>query len=721
LASQALVPEIYIGNLRIQVLSDALIRFEEADASGFEDQQTFHIISRFFAFPDFAVQFKGSYVRIKTALLSFDLPVFCRRIEQLTFQTDKRKFKIKKPVTRPQDLPEPSNLPDYYLLADYPRIIPPEMGATAPGKEYKDDLLSGWQISDNAVDFYVFFPALTGYKRFRREITNLTGQIPLVPKYILGLIYSRYHPFKDSEIFELVRRFKLRNLPVDLFVVDTDWRVSASTGYEVNKEYFPDIETFFSLMHKKNIRVMFNDHPEPFDEPALSPVELQKREEGLGGLIKKGLDCWWYDRNWKTSLDEPAPGLGCDVWGMRLYYDITQKLKPQARVVVMSNVPGIKNGEKKSASNIATHRYPIWWTGDSNADWQSLKNAVKNAVNEGLHSLLPFVSDDIGGHFGQPSPELYARFVQFACFAPIFRLHCTAGQTRDPWHYGEEAERVIGNYLGLRLKLLPMLYNTARQASEDSLPLLRRCDLEWPEHKEAQSPFQYLFGDDLLVAPVFSQVKKIDHNQLPTTVKEVWLPPGFWHDAWTGRLYQGPVKKFIRCPVWQTPLFVRDGAMIISQPHVCNTASQNWQKLVLDIFVPEQRSSVNRELYEDDGITSKWLEGNYSLTGFSMKRNSGNLEFRIGATEGQYDPGFNKRSFLLRFHFSKYTQMASITLNNSFLLPENYSFITRIARPAALPFICRPGYTGKESGATLELKLTDFSMYSETCIKLCLR
>jgi len=430
-------------------------------------------------------------------------------------------------------------------------------------------------------------------------------------------------------------------------------------------------------------------------------------------ILKYSDYCWWYDRNWKVTLDEPVPGLGKDIWGMRLYYEITQKIKPENRPLILSNVPGIRHGFKTSASNITSHRYPFWWTGDTDAEWHSLKRAIENAVNEGIKSLMPYVSEDIGGHFGQPSDELYARYLQFAAFSPVFRIHCSADLTRDPWDFSEETGRIMANYLGLRLKLLPTIYNTAIQASNEGLPLLKRCDLEWPDFSEASNPFQYLFCENLLVAPVFKPVKKHNNHGEKHSICEVWIPPGLWHDTWSGNLYQGPTRKFMRCPEWISPLMARNGSVIISQPVIANSAQQNWQSLILDVFVPEKSMNKTYKLYEDDGISNKYLEGEQSITDIELNRNSIEMVLRINPPQGNFNHGFKNRSWLIRLHFSQFSKLGSISLNNNFILSGDYKFIKKFERPASLPFIARPGFTGRNSGQTFEIPLKDFPM-SET-------
>ena len=101
----------------------------------------------------------------------------------------------------------------------------------------------------------------------------------------------------------------------------------------------------------------------------LDPKELQYRYDGLTSILKMGMDVWWYDRNWGTHIGTPASGLPLEVWGMKVYTDATQKLRPEQRPAIMSNVWGIDNGYRNGRTYPAMHRFPIWWTGDTSARW----------------------------------------------------------------------------------------------------------------------------------------------------------------------------------------------------------------------------------------------------------------------------------------------------------------------------------------------------------------
>jgi len=128
---------------------------------------------------------------------------------------------------------------------------------------------------------------------------------------------------------------------------------------------------------------------------------------------------WWYDRNWHTHLNEPAQGIRREVWGMRLYHDITERFRPERRPLIMSNVQGIDNGRRNYPPHPAAHRYPFWWTGDTSAEWESLQRGIANAVDCGVISLQPYLSEDLTGHYMRPKPELYARSLRsLASIAP---------------------------------------------------------------------------------------------------------------------------------------------------------------------------------------------------------------------------------------------------------------------------------------------------------------
>jgi hypothetical protein len=261
---------------------------------------------------------------------------------------------------------------------------------------------------------------------------------------------------------------------------------------------------FLSEAHAKNVRVLFNDHPQPLNTnvTGLDAKELNYRFNGLSGLLNDGLDIWWYDRNWWVALVPPAPNLRKEVWGMRLYHDTTARVRPEQRPLIMANVDGIDNGIRKRPMDVAAHRFPFQWTGDIGPGWEFLRRGVENAVHSGVQSLFPYESEDLGGHVANPTAEQYIRWIEYGALSPIYRPHCTHNLERMPWVFGTEAENVARRFVDMRYRLLPIFYAAAHENYETGEPLLRRLDLDYPQLAEASRDDEYLLGKNILVTPV---------------------------------------------------------------------------------------------------------------------------------------------------------------------------------------------------------------------------
>lgn len=496
--------DIVVRDVRLQLLGPTLLRLEQRGPMGFEDRETFTVVDRSRAPVVFLREERDGCVLISTDRYQVSIPLEGEGLVGCQVLDPAGEVLFEAQATRPLPafIPAPGEEIGAFVVADGPRIVPPPWGATPAPADSELAETSGWDLANDALDLYVFVPGADGYRRLREDFLRLTGPVPMPPLYAFGLIDSRYHAYSEESALEVIDTYRRKSIPLDMFVVDTDWRVNASHGYAIETKYFPDVRRFLEHAKRRNVRIMFNDHPEPQGTAATDPKELAFRWDGLTTLLGMGVDVWWYDRNWHTHLQEPLPGLRKEVWGQRLFHDITARFRPERRPLIMSNVEGIDNGVRRYAPHPAGHRFPIWWTGDTGAKWNYLRLGVENGVDSGVLAMLPYVHEDLGGHWATPSPELYVRFLQFGCLSPIARVHCTKGETRYPWAFGEEAEAIATEYVRLRYRLLPVIYAAARRAFEDGTPILRRCDLEWPEHTEAADGTQYMLGDDLLVAPV---------------------------------------------------------------------------------------------------------------------------------------------------------------------------------------------------------------------------
>lgn len=508
--------EIISGEVRVQVLTPTLVRIEQKGPNGFEDRETFTVVHR----PQDIERREGQSIQVGEYTIEIPQGAGAKDVKILdhqgltVFQWDG------KPILH-SFLPGPSTQWISWAFDDNPRLVPPAWGATPqPESNTQHRETSGWDTTNDAPDIYVFLKGADGYAGLRRDFLDLTGHTPMPPLAAFGFWDSRYYEYKQKEALDLIDEYRRKGYPLDYFVVDTDWRVNGSHGYHINTKDFPDMAQFIKDAHARHVHLMYNDHPEPVAATALDPKEFEYRWKGLTELLDMGVDTWWYDRNWMTHLHEPAPGIAKETWGARVFQDITQRAKPNRRPLVMSNVEGIDNGYRKYAPHPAFHRFPIWWTGDTGAYFSYLQWGIENGVDSGIISLLPYVNEDLGGHWAHPTPELYVRYLQYGTLSPITRIHCTKGEDRHPWIFGKEAEDIVKRFIKLRYRLLPTIYAASRRAYEDGTPLLRRCDLEWPKYTEAATNRQFLLGDDVLVAPtdegIMPRAEKVPKELLQT-------------------------------------------------------------------------------------------------------------------------------------------------------------------------------------------------------------
>jgi len=503
------------GKVRIQVLSPCLVRLEQIGPRGFEDRATFTVVNRNFPKVAIKVAKKGDKVFIGAGQFTVVALEKADSLSQVAVigLGGRVLYRFDGKIPKNKALPAPGAIPYVWTMSDSPRLVPPAWGATPAPKNVDPALAakSGWDDRNDAPDVYVFVPGNGGYPQLRKDFLDLTGPVPKPPLFALGFIDSRWFPYSEKQALDSIDMYRQKRIPMDTFVVDTDWRINGSAGYDVAKNYFPDMPRFIKEAHDRHVHLMFNDHPDPKAPTATDPKELAFRWQGLATLLDQGMDIWWYDRNWSTSLHEPMPGIRKEMWGQRLYHDITERDRPNQRPWIMTNAQGIDNGIANYDADPAGHRYPMWWTGDTGSKFEFLKRGVQNGVDRGVLDLQPYTHEDLGGHTGPtPSPELYVRFLEYGCLSPITRVHCTLGQDRHPWAYGPEAEYTVKEYIKLRYRLLPTLYSAAQRASDDGTPILRRCDLYWPTFAEAAQNDQYLLGEDLLIAPIVNSV----HDEL---------------------------------------------------------------------------------------------------------------------------------------------------------------------------------------------------------------
>jgi alpha-glucosidase len=513
-------------------------------------------------------------------------------------------------------------------------------------------------------DWY-FFAYGHNYRKALGDFVRVAGRIPLPPRFAFGAWWSRYWAYTDQELNELVRGFRENDTPLDVFVIDMDWHTSQDqleaagevdqsgqslgwSGYSWNKLLFPDPDQFLAKLHAEGLKTTLNLHPASGVQPWEAAYPAMARAMGIDPATRKyvpfditdkkfatnymnllhhplerqGIDFWWLD--WQQQADTKLAGVN-PTWWLN-YVHFTDQQREGKRPLLFHRWGGLGN-----------HRYQIGFSGDTISVWDSLAFQpwfTATAANVGY----AYWSHDIGGHLpGSVDPELYTRWVQFGVFSPILRTHTTKNpdSERRLWAYPEPYSSVLRSAFQLRYALQPYLYTEARKTYDTGVAFLHPLYFDWPEEDQAyQSKDEYMFGDQMLVAPVTAPADKA--SGLAT--EKLWLPPGDWLECPTGKHLRGGVTVERSFSIEQIPVYLRPGAIIPMQPPMLYTGEKPVDPLIVNIWplIPGTTSSYS--LYEDSGVGVEYQRGVFAHTPIKATQSGDTLRVEIEPVQGRY-PG----------------------------------------------------------------------------------
>ncbi len=597
--SQELAPckrenTIIVGDVRISVLSDRTLRIEKGS---FTDKRTQFAFCRNYANPQFNSAKHGDEVSIETQSCFFTVNTKTLGTA-VTFKggesaTPSNQFNLGG-TARTLD-------GTFGLLGgwkgkkekkDHFGLVHMRCGIFASnGVSEADDSRSVLLNVDGSVsprptactDKYVFAFG-NDYLGGLKEYYALSGFTPLLPKYVLGNWWSRYHAYTDKEYLALMDKFDEKNVPLTVATIDMDWHIVRNTpkdaeyksfqgagwtGYTFERELFPDPKGFLASLKERKLAVTMNLHPRDgvryfeeqypdmaracgIDPSTKRTVEFDLTDEKFRNAYfdilhhpyeDMGVDFWWID--WQQGTKSKMKGLD-PLWLLNHYHtlDINRDGK---RGVILSRYSGL-----------GSHRYPIGFSGDTIVCWKSLAFQpyfTSLASNAGY----TWWSHDIGGHvFGRGDNELYLRWLQFGVFSPINRLHSNnRDMSKEPWNY-QQVEQIAEDFLRLRHRLLPYLYTQNVRTATEGVPLV--CpSYYYSQDERAHSKKwrnQYYFGEQMYVCPITQKGKN------GVTKQRVWLPDGVWFDFFSGEKFEGGGEFEKEYPFERYPVFVKEGGII---------------------------------------------------------------------------------------------------------------------------------------------------------------
>lgn len=593
-------------NLRITVLEERLFRIEQSQSGSFCDSATQCVWYRNFDKVAFTAELGSGELRIRTG-----------QTELVWRGTIEQSFVILKEEQKQIPLGNEGNLLGTYRTldccdgdmwipfgteVDKAEKIRLENGVVSEnGVAILDDSESLLLREDGMIgrrenpekDIYVFAYG-KDYRAAVRALYSICGKTPRIPRFALGNWWSRYYAYTEKEYLHVMDNFEEREIPVTVATVDMDWHWSFTldekkqiskqgkndalhggadgwTGYSWNTDLFPDYKRFLKKLHERKLHVTLNLHPasgvryfedcyramaeavgvNPETEQQI-PFDMTDERfiNAYFDILHRpyehdGVDFWWID--WQQGEESRLEGLD-PLWALNHYHflDHAQEHEP----LILSRYCGI-----------GAHRYPLGFSGDTKVTWESLQFLpyfTATASNAGYS----WWSHDIGGHMGgYKDDELYVRFVQFGVFSPINRLHstCSLTFTKEPWAYGNGTGLIAAEFLRLRHRMIPFLYSASYETAENGLALVEPMYYEWPGNGESyQYPNQYMFGGQLLVAPI---TKKSETDGMADV--DVWLPEGRWTDLFTEDEYTGGRELTMVRWLEEYPVLLKEGGFFV--------------------------------------------------------------------------------------------------------------------------------------------------------------
>lgn len=468
-----------------------------------------------------------------------------------------------------------------------------------------------------------------------KDVSLISGAAVIPPKWALGYMQS-HRELTDSEMSSeqlllwVVDTFREKDIPVDAVIylgtgfTPTGWN-TRQPSFRFNPRVFRrEPKEVLDDLHDRNVKVIVHMVPwgagrlptlhgnvPPGDGESVDAAHIQNYWQEHVDLVEAGIDAWWPDEGDRFDLFERMKR-------HQLYYQGPLSTQPNVRPWSLH-----RNG------HLGIARWGGWvWSGDTQSAWKTLEGQIAVGINHSV-SLSPYWGSDTGGFYAGVDPpelsgELYARWFQFSAFYPSFRSHGRIWRLHTPFGWGlsemgsaegqrfppdaselnnPSIERVCKKFADLRYRLIPYTYTLAAEARETGMPLMRSMWLHYPDDGHARGVGdQYLWGRDLLIAPVYEK---------GAMSRRVYLPAGKWYDFWTNEHNAGGQTVTRQVDLATMPIYVRAGAILPVDP-----VRQYMEQEVDEPTTIRVYSGADGEYrwYEDDGKSQEYLEGQFAWT-----------------------------------------------------------------------------------------------------------
>lgn len=650
---------VFKGNkYRITVLTERLVRLEYSNNGVFTDNLTQLVTNRNFKKPLFKVEESNSLLKITTNYFVLEY------VKEKNFKGTKLSpmSNLKISLVNSDKIwyyghPEVRNfnLSAYKLKNDKDRLIQRSL-YSLDGFASIDDSKSAiinvdgtlQERPSNNIDIYVFLYNNDFY-RCLTDYFDLTGYPPLIPRDALGNWWCKKEEYNDEEIAHLVKKFKDEDVPISLLVLN-NWN---KENEFIFKDKYKNIKDIIEFLHIKNIKLGLSiDDPIVFKNNTNINLNLKNYlpVDKDGNIPFNVYDPRTIDAFLKLVI-HPIDNIGIDFYSINTidknhldrlaiikHYLYNDRLRLQnIRPIISAHNP-----------TIAAHRYPVLYAGEALVDWNSLKHIPEfnlSASNMGIS----FYSHDFGGSKGGiEDSELFIRYIQLGVFSPILRIGSESGKyyKREPWKWTLKPRTIVKNFLNLRYRLIPYIYTEAYKYHKYGKPIIEPIYYRYPSlYDDANYNSNYYFGSNFYVSPIVTKKDYIMNR----VIHKLFIPEGIWYDFFNGKKYSGNKKYVSFYRDHEYPVFVKAGSIIPMSLNEFNDTKVP-SSMELQVF---PGASNTYSIYEDDGNTFNYKNGDYLITNLEFLYKKNNYSLTILPVSGKKSIVPSTRNYKIVFKDTK--------------------------------------------------------------------
>jgi alpha-glucosidase len=503
--------------------------------------------------------------------------------------------------------------------------------------------------------------------------THLTGRMPVPPLWSLGYHQNRYSYYPDIEVLRIANTLREKEIPCDSITLDIHY-MDEYKLFTWDMTRFRNPEKLLSKLKDMGFHITVIIDPGIKSETADNAADIfVKYIDGRDyeGQVWPGW-CkfpdftnpdaaeWWHVKL-KTLLDKGITGIWNDMneiatWGQAMPDNIVfhfggekaSHLKARniyglqmARASYEGYVKHNKSGTSRPfmltrSAFSGIQRYAAVWTGDNTADDANMLMGVRMLMSMGITGIA-FTGMDVGGFLGEPSPNLYARWMQIGAFIPYMRNHKQINtKSSEPWTYGEEVLEISRNYINLRYRLLPYIYSTFREASLTGMPVMRTLAIKHAFDDtvyDKRFENQYYFGDAFMIAP-FDSIQKYG---------EIYFPEGERYNLYNDSIVESQTICIESLSSHKLPVYVNESSIIPMQALTQHTGMNPGNTLYIHLYKGKRKNVFN--YYEDDGESFDYMSGIFYER--QIQYNPVENSLILDTAKGSYTSKFTRLKFIL--------------------------------------------------------------------------